>query len=122
VWKFVVGGGLAHLCFVCREAGESRYITTTAIRCNPSKDITSLDAVATSGFFPLLIKLSLNFLLFCRLRALDVLGGHIAAAHLPFHELVECTLWIGAELLIGAFLGYATISIDADNAVGPFDR
>jgi hypothetical protein len=52
----------------------------------------SLDAIAVSDFF--LFELSLNLLLFSRFGALDILGRNVPATHLPFHELVECALWV----------------------------
>lgn len=121
VWRFIVGGGLVHRCFH-EEAGESRKIATTAIEYDTNKDAASLDTVAASSFFLLLIKLSLDFLFFRRLWGLDVLSRHVTTAHLPFHEFVECALWVRAELFVGAFLGYPTFRVDADNTVGPFDR
>jgi hypothetical protein len=117
----VVAGWFAHPCLLVEETGESRYNTVTTIRCDEDTRPSSLDAVATSGFLLFFFKFSLNLLFFSRLRALDILGRHIATAHLPFHELVECALWVRAEFLVCAFFGYPTVSIDADDTVRALD-
>ena len=55
-----------------------------------------LAALAGHSLVLLFIKLSLDLLLFSRLRGFDILCRHVPSAHLPLHELVECTLWVGA--------------------------
>lgn len=101
------------------EKQKSRVTVSRLPFKNYEIGLYSLDAIAASDFF--LFELSLNLLFFSRFGALDILGRNVPTTHLPFHELVECALWIRAELLVGAFFGYSTVSIDADDTVRALD-
>jgi hypothetical protein len=76
------------------EKQKSRVTVSRLPFRNYQIGLYSLDAIATSDFFLFLFELSLNLLFFSRFGALDILGRNVPTTHLPFHELVECALWI----------------------------
>jgi hypothetical protein len=78
------------------------------------------DSVAARFFSCLVLKLALDLFLLSH-PGLDILRVHLASAHLPLHELVECAIGIVGQLFVSAFLSDLALSIDADDTVGTFD-
>lgn len=79
------------------------------------------DLVATRLLLCFLLQLFLDLLNLRWHGALDV-GWLLAPAHLPFHELVECTCWVCCESLIGALLCHLAFGVDANDAIRALNR
>ncbi len=96
-------------------------VLTLSLRPN-ARRLLQLDLMLASLLCALAFQFPLDLFYFSRPRAPDFLGIDLTSTHLPFHKFAEGTLRVRRELFIGAFFSDLPIRVDADDAVGAFEK